>query len=281
MESIGADFEYDRTKLLGKGAWGAVFVGNQVSLNRPVAIKILKKELTSDPDFVRSFRREAECLAKMTESHIVQVYSAGQQDESHYFIMELVQGVPLSKFMEKRHPFTVEEIVYVAASVAQALKSAWNSPAKIVHRDIKPANLMWDPETDNLKITDFGIARITDSSKTKTGMVLGTHSYMSPEQLAGKKVSGQSDLFSLGVMLFQMVTGQLPFAGDSMAALMYKIANEDHPTPESINPKLPRCVGIVIKRALQKDVEKRYQTGKHMADDIGKCLKIIAAEGKV
>jgi len=116
---------------------------------------------------------------------------------------------------------------------------------------------MWDPESDSLKITDFGIARITDSSKTKTGMVLGTPSYMSPEQLAGKRVEGQSDLFSLGVMLFQMVTGQLPFTGDSMATLMYKIANEQHPDPISINPDLPRCISVIINRALQKDTGKR------------------------
>jgi len=132
-----------------------------------------------------------------------------------------------------------------------------------------------------MKITDFGIARITDSSKTKTGMVLGTPSYMSPEQLAGKKVTGQSDIFSLGVMLFQMVTGKLPFSGDSMATLMYKIANQQHPAPESINPEVPRCISIIINRSMAKDVEKRYQTGKEMVDDITKCLKIMKADGRI
>jgi serine/threonine-protein kinase len=112
-------------------------------------------------------------------------------------------------------------------------------------------------------------------------MVLGTPSYMSPEQLAGKKVTGQSDIFSLGVMLFQMVTGKLPFTGDSMATLMYKIANEKHPAPESINPDVPRCVSVIINRAMEKDVEKRYKRGKQMVDDINKCLKIIEAEGKI
>jgi serine/threonine-protein kinase len=139
---------------------------------------------------------------------------------------------------------------------------------------------MWDPKTDSCKITDFGIAHITDSSKTKTGMVLGTPSYMSPEQLASRKVTGQSDIFSLGVMLFQMVTGQLPFTADSMTSLMYKIANEEHPSPNSINPDVPRCVTIIINRAMAKDVKKRYQRGKEMVSDITKCLKIIKAEGK-
>jgi serine/threonine-protein kinase len=110
-------------------------------------------------------------------------------------------------------------------------------------------------------------------------MVLGTPSYMSPEQLAGKKVSGQSDLFSLGVMLFQMVTGELPFKGESMATLMYKIANEPHPAPESINTSLPRCITLIINRAMEKDTEKRYPRGADMASDIAKCLKILQAEG--
>ncbi|MCW8956874.1 MAG: serine/threonine protein kinase, partial [Gammaproteobacteria bacterium] len=148
------------------------------------------------------------------------------------------------------------------------------------HRDIKPANLMYDAKTDTLKITDFGIARITDSSKTKTGMVLGTPSYMSPEQLAGKRVDGRSDLFSLGVMLYQLVTGRLPFQGDSMATLMYKIANESHTPPEEVRPGLPRCLGIVIGRALTKDREKRYQTGAQMASDIRKCGQIIVKSQK-
>ena len=139
---------------------------------------------------------------------------------------------------------------------------------------------MWDPNTDSMKITDFGIARITDSSKTKTGMILGTPSYMSPEQLTGKKASGQSDLFSLGVMMYQLVTGELPFQADSMATLMYKITNEQHPSPDSINPDVPRCVCVIISRALEKDTGKRYKTGMQMAEDIGKCQKIIAAERK-
>ena len=135
---------------------------------------------------------------------------------------------------------------------------------------------MYEPESDTLKITDFGIARITDSSKTKTGMVLGTPSFMSPEQLSGKKVDGRSDLFSLGVMMFQMMTGRLPFQGDSMATLMYKIANEEHPAADSVRPDLPRCVAIIINRALAKERKKRYQTGEQMASDIAKCRQIAA-----
>jgi len=131
-----------------------------------------------------------------------------------------------------------------------------------------------------MKITDFGIARITDSSKTKTGVVLGTPSYMSPEQLAGKKIDGQSDLFSLGVMMYQMVTGEFPFLGESMATLMYKITNKQHASPDTINPDIPRCVCVIINRAMEKATAKRYQTGRQMSEDIGKCQKIITAERK-
>jgi serine/threonine-protein kinase len=131
---------------------------------------------------------------------------------------------------------------------------------------------MYEPESDQVKVTDFGIARITDSSKTKTGMVLGTPSFMSPEQLAGKKIDGRSDLFSLGVMLYQMSCGKLPFEGDSMAQLMFKIANEPHPDVRAVNPDLPDCVLDIIDKALTKDPDARYQTGAELARDVRTCM---------
>jgi serine/threonine-protein kinase len=131
---------------------------------------------------------------------------------------------------------------------------------------------MYEPESDQVKVTDFGIARITDSSKTKTGMVLGTPSYMSPEQLSGKKIDGRSDLFSLGVTLYQMACGQLPFTGDSMAQLMFKIANEAQPDIRGVNPLVPDCLAAIIDRALCKDMAQRYQTGDEMARDLRACM---------
>ena len=132
---------------------------------------------------------------------------------------------------------------------------------------------MWDSETDVLKITDFGVARITDSSKTKTGMVLGTPSYMSPEQVAGERIMGQSDVFSLGVMFFQLMTGRLPFKGDSMANLMYIIASEPHPDPLLFNSKIPECAVTILNKALEKDRAARYQSAGEMAEDLKACLK--------
>ena len=145
---------------------------------------------------------------------------------------------------------------------------AYAHAQNVVHRDIKPANIMYEPESDSLKITDFGIARITDSSKTKTGMVLGTPSYMSPEQLAGKKVDGRSDLFSLGVMLYQMLTGSLPFKAESMASLMFKITNEDAPDIKTIRPDIPAELSAIVNKALTKDADLRYQTGTELSTDL-------------
>jgi len=157
---------------------------------------------------------------------------------------------------------------------AQALDYAHK--ANVVHRDVKPANIMYEPGRKAVKLTDFGIARITDSSRTKTGMVLGTPSYMSPEQLAGKKVDGRSDLFSLGVMLYQMITGKLPFVGDSMATLMYRIANDPHTPLRELRPDLvAQRPGLaeIIDRALQKNPDLRYQSGAEMARDIQICAQ--------
>ena len=139
---------------------------------------------------------------------------------------------------------------------------------------------MYEPDSDTAKVTDFGIARVTDSSKTKTGMVLGTPSYMSPEQLAGKKVEGRSDLFSLGVTLYQMLCGSLPFQGESMAQLMFKIANEPHVDIRKLNAGLPACVAAITNKSLAKDPEQRYQTGEQMAKAIRLCLGTLAAAPK-
>jgi serine/threonine-protein kinase len=162
-------------------------------------------------------------------------------------------------------------ILSITGRVADAL--AYAHANNVVHRDIKPANVMYEPEGDTVKVTDFGIARITDSSRTKTGMVLGTPSYMSPEQLAGKKIEGRSDLFSLGVMLYQLSCGSLPFQADSMAQLMFKIANEAHIDILTHNPVLPVCLVDIVNKALSKNPQTRFQTGAEMAQAIRACIE--------
>jgi serine/threonine-protein kinase len=273
-------YEIDRE--LGKGAMGAVYLGKDPKISRVVAIKTmaLSQEFEDDElvEVKERFFREAETAGRLTHPSIVTIYDAGEEHDLAYIAMEFLKGSDLTKFIKKDKLLPYAKVLDLIKRSAEGLDYAHSN--NVVHRDIKPANIMYDVDSDSMKITDFGIARITDSSKTKTGMVLGTPSYMSPEQLAGKRVTGQSDLFSLGVMMYQMVTGELPFKGDSMATLMYKIANETHPDPVEVNPDLPRCITVLINRSLEKDVEKRYQTGAQMADDIAKCMRILAAEGK-
>ena len=265
---------------IGKGAMGSVYLGRDPKISRVVAIKTmaLSQEFEADEleKVKQRFFREAETAGRLTHPNIVTIYDAGEEQDLAYIAMEYLKGTDLSHYISKEKLLSIEKVLDIIRRAAESLNYA--HAGNVVHRDIKPANIMWDPGTDSMKITDFGIARITDSSKTKTGMILGTPSYMSPEQLAGRKITGQSDLFSLGVMMYQLVTGELPFQADSMATLMYKITNEAHTPPDSINPDVPRCICVIISRALEKDTGKRYKTGMQMAEDIGKCQKIIAAE---
>jgi serine/threonine-protein kinase len=224
------------------------------------------------------FFREAETAGRLTHPSIVTIFDAGEEHDLAYIAMEFLKGTDLIRHTRKDNLLPISKVLDLVKRIAVGLAYAHSN--NVVHRDIKPGNIMWDSETDSMKVTDFGIARITNSSKTKTGAVLGTPPYMSPEQLAGKKVSGQADLFSLGVMMYQLVTGELPFKGETMAALVYQITNDKHASPASINPNVPRCVCTIINRAMEKDIAKRYKTGTQLATDIGKCQKIIAAERK-
>ena len=273
---------YEIERELGKGAMGTVYLGKDPKISRIVAIKTmaLSQEFEADEllEVKKRFFREAETAGRLTHPSIVTIFDAGEEHDLAYIAMEFLKGTDLTSYARKGRLLPINKVLDLIKRAADGLGYAHAN--NVVHRDIKPANIMWDQKTDSMKITDFGIARITDSSKTKTGLVLGTPSYMSPEQLAGKKISGQSDLFSLGVMMYQLVTGELPFKADTMASLMYKIVNKQHASPDTINPEVPRCVCVIINRALEKDTGKRYKTGMQMSADIGKCQKIITAEGK-
>ncbi|HZX31934.1 MAG TPA: serine/threonine-protein kinase, partial [Rhodocyclaceae bacterium] len=266
---------YQVEKELGKGAMGVVYLGRDPKINRIVAIKTmaLSQEFDEDElaDVKERFFREAETAGRLNHPYIVTMYDAGEEHDLAYIAMEFLKGKDLAPYVKPDHLLPLPKVVSIVARVAEALDYAHQN--SVVHRDIKPANIMYEPESDQVKVTDFGIARITDSSKTKTGMVLGTPSYMSPEQLAGKKIDGRSDLFSLGVTLYQLSCGQLPFTGESMAQLMFKIANEAPTDITTINPTLPPAVVAVIDKAMNKDIAQRYQRGAEMAADLKKCLE--------
>ena len=269
---------YEVERELGKGAMGVVYLGKDPKINRVVAIKTmaLAQEFEADEleDVKARFFREAETAGRLQHPNIVTIYDAGEEHDLAYIAMEFLEGHDLARYTKVDSLLPLPIVMGIVFKSAMALDFAHK--ANVVHRDIKPANIMYEPNKKQVKITDFGIARITDSSRTKTGMVLGTPSYMSPEQLSGKKVDGRSDLFSLGAMLYQMTSGNLPFKGDSMATLMYKIANEPHPDIFEVRPDLAQqkpCIAAIIDKALQKDVAKRYQTGAEMAKDIQACAK--------
>jgi serine/threonine-protein kinase len=238
-----------------------------------VAIKTmaLSQEFEADElkDVKDRFFREAETAGRLNHPNIVTMYDAGEEHDLAYIAMEFLKGKDLVAYTKPDNLLPLPKVMSIIARVADALDYAHKQ--NVVHRDIKPANIMYDPETDTPKVTDFGIARITDSSRTKTGMVLGTPSFMSPEQLAGRKIQGSSDLFSLGVSLYQLACGKLPFEGDSMAQLMYRIANEPHTDILSIKTGLPPCLAMIIDRSLAKKIEDRYANGAEMANALRQC----------
>ncbi len=261
---------YQVEKELGKGAMGVVYLGKDPKIGRVVAIKTmaLSQEFEGDEltDARERFFREAETAGRLQHQNIVTIFDAGEEHDLAYIAMEFLKGKDLADVTKDGHLLPIPKVLSIVVRVAEAL--AYAHKQNVVHRDIKPANIMYDPESDTVKVTDFGIARITDSSKTKTGMVLGTPSFMSPEQIAGKKVDGRSDLYSLGVMLFQMLAGVLPFRGDSMAELMYKIANEPAPDIRIIRQELSGRLADIVALSLSKKSETRYQDGEQFAADL-------------
>jgi len=272
---------YEIIKELGKGAMGTVYLGKDPKINRDVAIKTmaLSQEFEGDElqDVKDRFFREAETAGMLNHPNIVTMYDAGEEHDLAFIAMEFLDGTDLAPYTRKGKLLPQIATMKIIGKVAEALHYA--SAQRVVHRDIKPANIMLLKDK-SVKVTDFGIARITASSKTKTGVVLGTPSYMSPEQLAGKHVDGRSDIFSLGVMLYEMLTGVRPFKGDSMATLLFQIANEPHPDIREFDPNLPEHVSKLINAMLVKDADKRVPNGGAVIRGIIACLKVMAAKGR-
>ena len=276
VERLG---RYELQREIGRGAMGIVYLGRDSAINRKVAVKVIPlNSECSEAELAEArmrFFREAETAGRLNHPNIVTIYDVGEERGLAYIAMEYLQGRHLSDYTASARLLDPLKVVDLAGRTAAALGFAHKQ--QIVHRDIKPANLMYEPGSDILKIMDFGIARITGLGNTRTGIVLGTPSFMSPEQLEGQTVTGRSDLFSLGVSLFQLLTGQLPFQADSMTGLMQQIAESPHPPLRAIRPDLPACVGAVIDRALAKDAAARFETGAQMAAALEDCRKELAA----
>jgi len=265
---------YEVEKELGKGAMGTVYYGRDPKINRVVAIKTLALASEfEDADLVQvkeRFFHEAETAGRLNHPNIVTIYDAGEDHDLAYIAMEYLEGKDLTSYTEPGQLLPVNDVADIICKVAEALSYA--HAQDVVHRDIKPANIMYDARSGSVKVMDFGIARITASNRTRTGVILGTPSYMSPEQLSGKRVDGRSDLFSLGVMTFELLTGHLPFQGDTMTTLMYQIVNQPHPKIRSLHADLPACMRAVIDRALAKNPDQRFQTGEEFSQALRKCV---------
>ncbi len=265
---------------LGRGAMGMVYLGRDPRIARTVAIKTMALSQEFDEEQIADVRarffREAETAGRLNHPNIVTVYDVGEEQDLAYIAMDYAPGKPLSAYCKFESLLPATKVFDLMIKVAEALDYAHQQ--QVVHRDIKPANIIYDEKSGVVKVTDFGVACLVDSSKTKTGTVLGSPSYMSPEQLAGKKVDGRSDLFSVGVTLFQLLTGELPFVADSLASLMYKIANEKHVDVRVLRPDLPACVSTIINRALYKEVEKRVQSGHHLANALRRCRQQLTKD---
>lgn len=264
---------YEVESMLGQGAMGTVYLAKDPAIGRQVAIKTIalnaEFEASEIEEAKMRFYREAEAAGRLNHPNIVTVYDVGEEEDLAYIAMDYLPGVNLSVYTKPDHLLPVDTVLSIAEQVADALD--YGHQHKVIHRDIKPGNIIYEPKSGRVSVTDFGIASLTDSSKTRTGTILGTPSYMSPEQIAGKKVDGRSDMFSLAVMVYQLLTGRLPFEGDSLAALMFKITNEKHQSIRRVRSELPMCISTILNKALQKEVDKRYASTGHMAKELHKC----------
>ena len=262
--SIG---RYELLEPIGRGAMGNVYLGRDPLINRILALKAI--DLTVGYDIAdcettaETFLREAAIAGSLSHPNIVTIFDVGQSDGLAYIAMEYVRGHHLSEFAADGRLLPVDTVLELIAHAADALDYAHRR--NVVHRDIKPANIMYDSLSNNLKITDFGIAKLIDAKRTRTGIVLGTPAFMSPEQLEGKNVNGHTDLFALGVSLYQLLTGQLPFRGASMTNLMFVIANEPHQSVTSVRTDLPNWLDEILDRALAKDPADRFESAAAMA----------------
>ena len=260
---------------LGRGAMGMVYIGKDPKISRVIAIKTLaladEFEQSHLDSVKQRFYQEAETAGQLNHPNIVTIYDVGEEHDLAYIAMDYIPGSSLDVYTKVDALLPIEEVIDIGIDIANALDYAHRR--KVVHRDVKPANIIYDRDNKILKVTDFGIACLTDHSKTRTGTVLGSPFYMSPEQIAGKRVDGRSDLYSLGVTLYQLFTGQLPFAGDSLATLMYRISNEKPESIHKVRKELPSCLTRIICRVLDKDAAKRFQSGKQFADALYGCAE--------
>jgi len=269
---------YKVLRELGRGAMGVVYFGKDPTIQRFVAIKTMRLDDVNDWNKMQEaktrFFREAESTGRLSHPNIVTIFDAGEENNLVYIAMELLQGRTLKEWARKPNLMPLDKLITILATVADAMDYAHQQG--VVHRDIKPANIML-MDDHSVKVMDFGIAKMASSSRTTTETVLGTPTYMSPEQIAGKNVDGRSDIFSLGVVMFELLTGRPPFTGDNLSAMLFAISNTAHPALVTLRPDLPPIVQTILDCALQKDPVHRYRRAGDFSQDLRTCLERLAA----
>jgi tRNA A-37 threonylcarbamoyl transferase component Bud32 len=273
-ETLG---RYKIIKEVGRGAMGTVYQGYDPKIDRIVALKTIRKDRLAESrdaeDLVTRFQKEVRAAGKLVHPNIVIVYDTGEDEETAYVAMEYIEGDTLENLIQKGIRFPMDKVIDIMDQICDGLE--YTHRQGIVHRDLKPSNIML-VNGERLKITDFGISKAVgavSSPITQAGILLGTPSYMSPEQIAGKEIDGRSDLFSLGIILYQLLTGEAAFAGDTIPKLLYNIVNKDPTPPSQIDSSIPSLCDEVIAKALAKDPDKRYQTARHFIEDLRRAYR--------
>jgi serine/threonine protein kinase len=269
---------YEILSELGQGSMGVVFKARDPMLDRIVAIKTINLTLPKEElaEYEARFYQEAKAAGGLSHRNIVTIHDIGRSDRVAYMAMEFLEGQELRRLMQSRVPIQIAHALDIGAQVAEGLQFAHDR--QIIHRDIKPANIM--VLNDGLvKITDFGIARMRNNEvKTMTGMILGSPKYMSPEQVSGKRADTRSDIFSLGVVLYEMLTGTSPFVADNIHGVMYQTMNFNPPAPRTLNPDLPDVLNFIIAKALAKNLDDRYETARDLSNDLRQALSAFSGE---
>ncbi len=266
---------YEIVKELGRGAMGVVYQAHDPQIDRLVALKVLRHDRVTSEEFVQRFFKEARAIGRLSHPNIVTVFDVGKDHGTIYIAMEFLEGKPLSKVIKENELNNKAEILDIGIQIAEALNYAHQK--KVVHRDIKPSNIIILTD-GQVKITDFGIARIEDAAaikQTQAGEILGTPVYMSPEQVSGKSVDGRSDLYSLGVILYELFVGRRPFTGDSIAVIFTAIIQNVPMVPVQVNSEVSKVQSDLIMKSLHKDPDKRFQTGKEMAASLAALNSIL------
>lgn len=262
---------YEILDRVGGGGMALVYKGHDLLLHRNVAVKVLRQQYVHDEEFIRRFRREAQSAASLSHPNVVSMYDVGQEGDTHFIVMEYVEGMTLNDLIKEKAPLQVEDALHIATQIADALEHAHNN--QIIHRDIKPHNILIG-KNGRIKVTDFGIARAaTSSTITQTGSVVGSVHYFSPEHAKGVAAGAKSDLYSLGIVLYQMLTAKLPFLGESPISVALKHLQENVEEPRKVNPLIPQSVENIILKAMRKNPDERYQSAGDMLKDLETALE--------